>query len=157
MTTWLRHAGEAGIVYCMRRADEQSWAESQPQRIATARLLYDHIDRVDPRRFGLIEIFRRTTYGNLLRDPKATLLFTGEAPRWTSFQVNCVAELLEAGDPRFQLILGMRRLFEADRFHVQQPQYPTGYLFWVHEVIEKTPWFGKNGRRRGASPGPGQE
>lgn len=134
---------------CMEWAAQRSWNESQARRIATARLLYDHADRVDPRRFGLIEIFRGSTFENLQRNPQATLLFTGDAPKWLSFQVNCVAEIIEPGDPRFEFIVGMRLLFESDRFHVQQLKYPMGYVFWVHEVIEKTPLFGRDGHQRG--------
>lgn len=132
----------------LRWCQERSWNETQARRIEVARLLYDHADKVDARRFGLIEIFRGTTYANLCRDPRAALLFTGEAPSWRSYQVNVVAEIVEPDDPRFQLIRGMRLLFESDRFHIQQLRYPMGYLFWVHEVIEKTPLVGRAGRAR---------
>jgi len=127
---------------------ERSWNETRARRIEVARMLYDHPERVDARRFGLIEIFRGKTYDNLLRDPRASLLFTGAAPTWRSYQVNVVAEVVERDDPRFQIILGMRMLFESDRFHIQQLQYPLGYLFWVHEVVEKTPLMGRAGRAR---------
>lgn len=132
---------------CMQWADGRDWRESQARRIATARALYDHRDRVDPRCFGLIEIFRGQTFRNIERCPQATLLFTGIAPGWRSYQVNCVAEVVRPDDMRFQYILGMRELFERDRFHVQQPDYPLGYILWVNEVIEKTPRFGDAGRK----------
>lgn len=126
----------------------RSWRESQPRRIEVARWLYGSADRIDPRRLGLIEIFRGSTYHNLQRDPRASLLFTGAAPTWRSYQVNAVAEVVEPDDPRFRVIRGLRLLFESDRFHVQQLRYPLGYLFWVHEVIEKTPLMGRAGRSR---------
>jgi len=131
------------LAWCERR----SWNETRSRRIEVARLLYDHPERIDPRRFGLIEIFRGQTYGNLTRDPRASLLFTDVAPVWRSYQINVTAEIVEPGDPRFELIVGMRLLFESERFHIQQIAYPLGYLFWVHEVIEKTPFVGRAGRR----------
>ena len=33
----------------------------------------------------------------------------------------------------------MRLLFEYDSFRVQQPDYPSGYVFWICEVYEKSP------------------
>lgn len=125
----------------------ESWKASQAERIRVTRLLYENPKFIDPRRFGLIEIFRGTTYKNLKQVPQASLLFTGVAPNWRSYQTNCVAEIIEGGDPRFEFILAMRALFERDRFHVQQPEYPLGYLMWVHEVTEKTPRFGDAGRK----------
>ncbi len=35
--------------------------------------------------------------------------------------------------------LTMRQLFEYNAFHVQQPAYPSGYLFRISEVFEKSP------------------
>jgi hypothetical protein len=134
----------------LKWCESRSWKESQARRIEVARLLYDHREKVDERRFGLIEIFRGQTFANLANNPCASLLFTDVAPNWLSYQVNVVAEVVEADDPRFQLILGMRLLFESDRFHIQQLEYPLGYLFWVHEVIEKTPLMGRSGRRHTA-------
>lgn len=127
------------IESCLALCERRPWAETLSHRIAVARRLYDQPERIDPRRLGLIEIFRGQTHRNLLADPRATLLFTGPGPRYPSFQVNCEAEIIGPDDPRFGFVLGMRQLFERDRFHIQQPDYPLGYLMWVREVIEKTP------------------
>lgn len=127
-------------------AERNPWKESQARRIEVARLLYDDTAVIDRRRFGLIEIFRGQTYRNIEARPQATLLFTGVAPFWRSYQVNCSVEIVGPEDLRFQYVLAMRRLFERDRFHIQQPDYPIGYLFWINEVVEKTPRFGKAGR-----------
>lgn len=131
---------------CLASCEGRPWSETMGQRIQVARELYDRQDRIDPRRLGLIEIFRGNTYHNVLRNPRVALLFTGPWPRYRSYQINCVAEVVQGDDPRFRAILGMRQLFEHDRFHIQQPMYPLGYLLWVHEVIDKSPRFGHAGR-----------
>jgi hypothetical protein len=124
---------------CLASSAALPWPETLARRIEVARLLYDHPEHIDRRRFGLIEIFRGQTYRNILRDPRVTLLFTGPGPQYLSYQVHGVAEVVGLDDARFRFILGMRHLFERDRFHIQQPDYAVGYLLWVHEVIEKTP------------------
>lgn len=131
---------------CLALCAARPWPATLGRRIALARLLYDHPEHIDRRRLGLIEIFRGQTYHNILDDPRVTLLFTGPGPHYLSYQVNALATVVAADDPCFRFILGMRQLFERDRFHIQQPAYPTGYLLWVHAVIEKTPRFGRAGR-----------
>ncbi len=137
----------AAVKECLEWCEDRPWQETEARRIAAARLLYDDPDAIDTRRFGLIEIFRGQTFRNLQAGSKAALLFTGGPPEWLSYQVNCAAEIIGPDDARFQFVLAMRQLFERDRFHIQQPDYPIGYLFWVHEVIEKTPRFGRTGRK----------
>lgn len=135
------------IDQCLAYCEERPWPETLGRRVACARLLYDHAERIDPRRLGLIEIFRGQTYRNLLRDPRVTLLFTGPGPRYPSFQINGIAEVVEPDDARFRFVRAMRLLFERDRFHIQQPGFSVGYVVWVHEVIEKTPRALKPGER----------
>lgn len=132
---WLVREIDACLEHCRGRPPK----ETLGRRLATARMLYGEPALIDPHRLGLIEIFRGQTYRNLLADSRATLLFTGAGPRYSSFQVNCVAELIGPADLRFRFIRGMRLLFERDGFHIEQPEYPLGYLMWVREVIEKTP------------------
>lgn len=141
---WLLREIESCLAFCEGRP----WPATLSHRISVARLLYDDPSRIDPRRLGLIEIFRGQTYRNLLRDRRATLLFSGAGPRYPSFQVNCEAEIIGPDDQRFRFVSGMRQLFERDRFHIQQPDYPLGYLMWVRTVIEKTP------RQRRKEPSP---
>lgn len=136
---------------CLASCEGRPWPETLGRRIATARLLYDYPERIDPRRLGLIEIFRGQTYRNALREPRVTLLFTGPGPRYPSFQVNGIAEIVEHDDLRFRFVRGMRLLFERDRFHIQQPGFSVGYLVWVHEIADKTP------RTLGRHVGPTEE
>jgi hypothetical protein len=55
-----------------------------------------------------------------LGNPLASLLYVGPGPRYRSFQ------------------LDFRGLFEHERFHYQQPDYPFGYVFWVVEARDKS-------------------
>lgn len=124
---------------CLVRCQDSAPRESLDTRIEAALSLYDRPERIDPDVFGGIEIFRGQTYQNVLQDPRATLLFTGHGPQYVSYQFNCLAEIVEPDDRRFLFLRGMRLLFEMERFHIQQPEYPLGYLFRVVEVFEKTP------------------
>lgn len=123
----------------LARCHGKSPRESLDQRVEVALSLYGRPDCIDASTFGGIEIFRGQTYRNLLRDARTTLLFTGLGPRYLSYQFNCLAEIAEPEDRRFLFLRGMRLLFETERFHIQQPEYPLGYLFHIQEVFEKTP------------------
>jgi hypothetical protein len=60
--------------------------------------------------------------------------------QYISFQVNSNVTILEKSDPYYRFLLASRKLFEFERFHLYQPDYPFGYLFNVAEVVDKSPW-----------------
>lgn len=68
-----------------------------------------------------------------------TMQYTGAGPEYRSYQLNGVVERIGPGDPRFEFLHLMRMLFEYNSFHVQQPAYPSGYLFWISEIFDKSP------------------
>lgn len=113
--------------------------ETRKLRIAAAREFYAHPEHIDWRRLGLLEIFEGTTYGNLTKHPFASVLWTGNAPVFLSFQVDCVVEIITPDDPRYRFSWAMRRLFEYEPFHVVQTMFPYAYTFWVHDWHDKTP------------------
>ena len=127
------------IEQCLDRTSSEPPARTLARRIEAARSLYERPERIDDGRFGSIEIFQGRTYRNLLRDARATLLFTGPGPCYLSFQLNCTAEIVAPDDLVFRFIRGMRLLFEMERFHIRQPAYSLGYVFEVREVFDKTP------------------
>ena len=129
---------------CLERACGKPWEESQSDRVAVAKRLYANPDHVDARKLGLVEIFEGQTYRNLIRNPVMAVHYTGPGPEYLSYQLNGAVELIGPGDPRFEFPRLMRQLFEYNSFHIQQPSYPAGYLFWISEALEKTP------RRRGS-------
>ena len=124
---------------CLSRCADRPPDETLQLRVETARSLYERPERIDDGVFGSIEIFRGRTYRNLLNDPQATLLFTSPGPDYLSYQLNCITRVVDPDDPAFRFIRGMRLLFEMERFHIQQPAYPLGYVFGIQEVFDKTP------------------
>ena len=115
------------------------WQESMAARIEAMSQFYFDRDAVDYRAMTGLEIFARQTYQNLEQTPLAALHFTGCAPEYMSFQLNCAVEVIAEDDPRHTFVLLARTMFEYDDFHIVQPQYPFAYIFWISEVVDKTP------------------
>ena len=113
--------------------------ETRDLRIKTAREFYAHPEHIDWRRLGLLEIFEGGTFKNLSENPFASVLWTGNAPVFVSFQVDCIVEIITPDDPRYRFSWAMRRLFEYEPFHVVQTMYPYAYCFWVFDYKNKTP------------------
>ena len=122
------------------RSRHKPWRESLRDRIETVSSFYFARDKIDFRALSTLEIFERTTFDNLKKNPIASLLFTGHSPEYISFQLNCAAEIIEPDDPRYEFIELSRTMFEYDRFHITQPQFRYAYIFWISELIDKTPF-----------------
>lgn len=125
----------------LSRCRDRPWQETIADRVAAVRALLDHLEDIDRRRLGFLEIFRAGTYANLQRDARVVLHYTGDGPNYPSFQINGYAETLRVNldDPRARYIALARRMFEEAPFHLQQPGYAAAYLVWVHQVLDKTP------------------
>ncbi len=121
--------------------------ETRSLRVNTARELYSHPEHIDWRRLALLEIFEGSTFKNLCAHPFASVLWTGNAPVFVSFQVDCVVEIITPEDLRYRFAWAMRRLFEYEPFHVVQTIYPYSYCFWVYNYADKTPKRRYPGRR----------
>lgn len=113
--------------------------ETRLLRVSTAREFYNHPEHIDWRRLGLLEIFEGTTLRNIRSHPFASVLWTGNAPVFMSFQVDCAVELITPEDLRYRFSWAMRRLFEYEPFHVVQTIYPYSYCFWITGFKDKTP------------------
>ena len=129
-----------GFEKAKNEAAGRSWEESLPQRIEVARGFYADSTNFDQARLGGLEIFEGRTARNLELNPLASLLYTGDAPKYLSFQINCVVVRVREGDPHYRFLLSARELFAWDAFHLKQNRYPFGHLFHVVEVIDKTPF-----------------
>lgn len=130
----------------LRGSQELGWEASLRDRVALVSSLYAQPDHWDRRFLGSLEIFRGQTYANIQQDPRVTLNYVGTGPDYPSFQVNAVAQIKGPENLHFQFLFWARQLCEYDAFHIQQPDYPSGYLFWVCEVFDKSP-KGPAGRR----------
>ena len=115
------------------------WRESLNERVEAARWFYFDREKIDYRACATLEIFEKTTFSNLQRTPLASLLYTGDSPVFVSFQLNTAVEIIDQDDPRHTFTMLMRTLFESEPFHIYQPQFPYAYIFWISEVIDKTP------------------
>ncbi len=122
------------------QADDSDFAASIHERVECARRFYSKTEHFNPYILGGLEIFEGQTPKNLRKNPIATLLYTGEAPRYSSYQMNGIVTFVEKGDPHYEYLLAARELFAFDSFHITQHRYPYGYLFHVIEVKNKTPF-----------------
>ncbi|MBI4328797.1 MAG: hypothetical protein HY685_02905 [Chloroflexi bacterium] len=123
----------------LQRAQGAGWKESLRERVTLMSSLYAQPDHWDRRFLGSLEIFQGQTYANIQQDPRVTLHYTGAGPTYPSFQINAVAQVIGPTSLYYQFLFWARQLFEYDSFHIQQPAYPSGYLFWVCEVFDKSP------------------
>ena len=126
-------------------ARTKPWQESLLDRIQAMKRLYGDTDNFDPAMAGGLEIFGGRALENLRKTPFASLLYVGMAQtekgmEYISFQLNGKVEILGRDSPGYRFLLASRRLFEFDRFHLFQPDYPFGYLIRVIEVKDKSPW-----------------
>ena len=120
--------------------DRSRFGESLGTRVNQAREFYRNPDLFNPYILGGLEIFEGKTPLNLKRNPAAALLYSGEAPKFPSYQLNGIIEFVEPKNQYFEFLLAARELFAFDHFHVTQHKYPYGYLFHVVEVKNKTPF-----------------
>lgn len=137
-------------------ARASSWSDSLPKRIEVMERLYSDIGNFDPSLLGGLEIFEGTAFKNMRDNSLVSLLYMGVshepegidrvspsrpvAVQYISFQVNGVVEILKKDNIYYRYLLASRRLFEFERFHLYQPDYPFGYLIKVIEVKDKSPW-----------------
>ncbi len=122
------------------------WSESLSTRIETIVRLYDRLEDFDRTVIGGLEIFEGKAYENLRENPYASLLYVGMSPtsqgiRYISFQINGNIEILEKDNIYYRFLLASRKLFEFDKFHLHQSDYPLAYLLKVIEVRDKSPWI----------------
>ena len=121
------------------------WEESLGKRVNVMSKLYSDTDNFDPALLGGLEIVQGRASENMIENPYASLLYVGmaygrEGMQYISFQVNGTVEILEKDSPHYRFLLASRKLFEFDKFHLFQPDYPFGYLLRVSEVRDKSPW-----------------
>jgi len=127
------------------QARTMPWEESLVMRIDAVAKLYGEVGHFDSTVLGGLEIFEGSAIKNVRENPQASLLYVGmtsseEGMQYISFQVNGKVEILEKDNPYYRFLLASRKLFEFDKFHIFQPDYPFGYLIRVREVKDKSPW-----------------
>jgi len=116
------------------------WQETLSHRMKAAKQFYKDPKNFDTSMLGGLEIFEGKTAHNLAHYPLASILYTGEAPSFHSYQLNGVVTFINEKDPYYRFLLAARELFAFDTFHVRQVRYPYGYLFHIVELVDKTPY-----------------
>ncbi len=116
------------------------WEESLHKRIECVSQFYFNEDKIDKRVLSTLEIFEKQTFKNLNETPKAAIHYTGNAPDYISFQLNAAVEIIGPEDPRHEFIKLARTMFEYNSFHIYQHNFPYAYLFWISELVDKTPY-----------------
>jgi hypothetical protein len=116
------------------------WDKSIFQRMKVVEEFYKNTENFNTYLLGGLEIFEGQTFSNLQKNPKVSLLFTGEAPKFPSYQFNGIIKIMDRKNPYFKFLLAARELFAHDPFHVKQTVYPFGYLFYSTEIKDKTPY-----------------
>lgn len=110
-------------------------------RIALYRSLYLDETAVDLFRFGIAEMYGDRTYQNIMRNPRVTLhfsWFTNGTPSWLSYEINCIAEIVEQGTPFYRFMRVMRQLFSRRFIELRDTEYPCAYRLWISDIREKT-------------------
>lgn len=121
------------------------WNESLHKRVEAMSRLYGDIENFEPVMLGGLEIFEGRAFENLKENPYASLLYVGmahtpEGLQYISFQINGKVDILQKNSPYYRFLLSSRNLFEFEKFHLYQPDYPFGYLIRVVEIRDKSPW-----------------
>ena len=123
------------------------WAERRSKRVEASARLDSDAAHFDPAVLGGLEIFMGKAAGNMMENPRASLLYSGmkstpAGMEYISFQVNGAIEILGKQNPYYRFLLASRKLFEFEKFHLFQSDYPFGYLIRVEEVLDKSPFPG---------------
>jgi hypothetical protein len=122
----------------LREVTGTDFYQSIQKRIEGAMLLYGLPHKINRYVLGGLEIFETKSYQNILKNPFVSLFYVGESPRYKSFQINCIAEIIEKDHPFYQFMINMRNLFEEARFHYQQPDYPHAVKYHIIEILDKS-------------------
>ncbi|WP_320129850.1 pyridoxamine 5'-phosphate oxidase family protein [uncultured Sphaerochaeta sp.] len=126
-----------------RKMADFSQDESLRQRVSVVKDFYADYQNFDAYIVGGLEIFEGQTARNIANNPLVSLLYSGEAPVFPSYQFNGVIRIVSDSDPYYQFLLAARELFAMDKFHIHQTNYPFGYLFYLHDAKNKTPFSRK--------------
>jgi hypothetical protein len=109
--------------------------ETRERRLSFLLKFYEEVE-LDPHSFTTIEIYAKTTWHNVMHDPRCSVLFSSY--RNTSFLINGVAEVLGPGTPEYRFVTALHDLFHLPRSGPRR-QYHAVYRIWVTGAYNKTP------------------
>lgn len=109
--------------------------ETRTKRLSFLLNFYEKTD-FDFYSFTTIEIYAKTTWRNVMHDPRCSVLFSSY--RNTSFLINGVAQVFRPNTPEYRFVTALHDLFHLPKGG-QRRQYPAIYRIWVVEAYNKTP------------------
>jgi len=120
-------------------ARQRGIKETMNERIKFLLDLYENPDIFDRNVLSSIEMFYKRSYKNVLKDPRATLLFYDQMSGY-SVMFNVVVELVPRSDPFYSYVTAVHDLFHVPRDpSVRTDRYEYVYRFWPVEAYDKTP------------------
>ena len=111
---------------------------SLPSRRRALELVYGDPAKINHRALGGLEIFETQSFFNIAQDPRISLFFVGGSPSYKSYQINCIAEIVDSKQLFYEFVRAIRSIFEEAAFHFQQPRYPYAIKYHVIEVKDKS-------------------
>ena len=124
----------------LEETKDMPWDKSIFRRMSVVEEFYSRPENFNTYLLGGLEIFEGKTFANLSKNPLVSLLFTGAAPKFPSYQFNGIMRIMDTNNLYFKFLFAARELFARDPFHVKQTSYPFGYLFYATEIKDKTPF-----------------
>jgi hypothetical protein len=114
---------------------ERSLGKSSQERLEVLLELYAAPSCFDPYLLGGLELYGKRTLRNIKANPYVSLLFLDFTPAPLSYQVNCVAEVVEKGEPFYRYESVMHALFHPEGG--TEPLF--AYRFHTCGVYSKSP------------------
>ncbi len=113
--------------------------ETFKERVQFLLDLYERPEIFDRSVLSSIEMFYKNSYQNVLKDPRATLLFYDQMSGY-SVMFNVVVELVPRGSVFYKYVTAVHDLFHVPRDpSVKTDRYEYVYRFWPIEAYDKTP------------------
>jgi len=112
--------------------------DSLPDRTQAVELLFGDKEKINQYALGGLEIFETKSFLNITQDPRVSLFFVTGSPTYKSYQMNCIAEVIDSGQPFYEFVTSTRNLFERAKFHFKQTKYPYAIKYHVVEILDKS-------------------
>lgn len=120
-------------------AREKGINETFRERVQFLLNLYDNPNLFNKSVLSSIEMYYKKSYQNVLKDPRATLLFYDQMTGY-SIMFNVVVELIPRTDPFYKYVTAVHDLFHVPKDpSVRTDRYEFAYRFWPIEAYDKTP------------------
>lgn len=129
----------------IRKAQELGSEKTFTERVQFLVDLYSKPEIFDKFQLSSIEMFKKKSYENAVRDPRANLLFYDNASGY-SVMFNVICEFIPRTMPFYKYVTTIHDLFHTpsrassrDDDTTNQDRYEFAYRFYIIECYDKTP------------------